>query len=941
MRNRLHVAIVAGLLFSLAGAKAAHATLADAQNHFLHGRYPEAEAEAKKLKGKDAAAGNLLLGRIQLRTGKYKVAEATFRAAAKSLKGKDALDAQVGIAEALRATGATAAARKELEAALAKDSTHLRARAIYGEVLEDMGEYAMAEAVFDKFYDDYNDGKIDDKQADQMMYVAIAAGHLGRFEDANDTYRTAVDLDANLLEANVRWGDLFMQKYSAGYAEMSFDEVLKVDPNHPDALVGMARVKLEQSLVDIEPLALCDKALTHNPVHAGALNVKAGILIRGAKYPEAKLVIAKALASNPSDLQALSNRAGLEFLLDDKAAFNATVKKTLALNAKYAELYHTVAEFLNRELRYPDAIPMEEAALKLRPEYYVAMAELASHHLRMGDEVRGRQLLDEAFKRDPFNVRAYNLLNLYEDILDKDYEFVDWPPASSKKPARFRLRVAKTERDVMIPRISPLLDQAFDAMVKRYGFTPQLPITIELYAEGEHYSVRSIGLPSLSPGFLAMCFGKVITAQSPHERSINWGLMLWHELGHVFAIQLSAWRVPRWFTEGLSEYETVITRKEWRRENDRDLWKALKLGKLTSVADLDPAFLDPATVQVAYHQSSVLVGWMAETWGMPKIAEGLKAWSKGVATPAVLKQITGLDSPAIDAAFRKYLAVKLKAYDGSYFIEREAYEDLEAREKFAKANPTDAGGHAALALAYLNAEDLDKAKLAAQAALKLDAKRKDALWVMGDVAVLEKKDLEAKSWLDKLVAAGGDGYDARGKLGLIAYRAKNLAEAEKQLAMAKRMNPEASEPYELLYQLYSELGQGDKALIEMEGYAWIENMDAKAFEILVLRHAEKSNWKKVVEFGEISNHINPWNGKVLERLGRAYNELGRADDAIRELSAATLLVNDDAPGEPARVQFELAKAYVKKKDKKRAQDALNKAIKLDPKNAEFKLLKIK
>ena len=59
-----------------------------------------------------------------------------------------------------------------------------------------------------------------------------------------------------------------------------------------------------------------------------------------------------------------------------------------------------------------------------------------------------------------------------------------------------------------------------------------------------------------------------LAAISPKAEPFNWGNVLWHELGHVFAIQLSKSRVPRWFTEGLSEYETVRARPEWRREND-------------------------------------------------------------------------------------------------------------------------------------------------------------------------------------------------------------------------------------------------------------------------------------------------------------------------------------------------------------------------------------
>ena len=103
--------------------------------------------------------------------------------------------------------------------------------------------------------------------------------------------------------------------------------------------------------------------------------------------------------------------------------------------------------------------------------------------------------------------------------------------------------------------------------------------------------MRTVGLPDI--GALGVCFGQVITAMSPATGDINWGMVLWHELGHVFAIQLSNSRVPRWFTEGLSEYETLIARPDWRRENDADLYGAVANGTLPSIGDLNSEFMQP------------------------------------------------------------------------------------------------------------------------------------------------------------------------------------------------------------------------------------------------------------------------------------------------------------------------------------------------------------
>ena len=118
----------------------------------------------------------------------------------------------------------------------------------------------------------------------------------------------------------------------------------------------------------------------------------------------------------------------------------------------------------------------------------------------------------------------------------------------------FRFRVTQREEPVLLHYVKPFVAREYAELVKRYHFTPEGPLTIELYANPEHYAVRTVGLPGLEA--LGVTFGKVVTGMSPLGGRFNWGLMLWHEVAHIFSIQMSRARVPRWFTEGLSEYET-------------------------------------------------------------------------------------------------------------------------------------------------------------------------------------------------------------------------------------------------------------------------------------------------------------------------------------------------------------------------------------------------
>src|SRR6201995_429512 len=132
---------------------------------------------------------------------------------------------------------------------------------------------------------------------------------------------------------------------------------------------------------------------------------------------------------------------------------------------------------------------------------------------------------------------------------------------------------------------------------------------------------------------------------SPKDEHFNIGMTLWHELAHVFHIQLSKSHVPRWFTEGLAEYETLIERAEWRREYDADLSQALDRGKIPGVADMNRAFShaeDMSDMATAYYASTQIVRYVVETWGMPKVRQMLSAWGEGKRTPEVIREVLGV-----------------------------------------------------------------------------------------------------------------------------------------------------------------------------------------------------------------------------------------------------------------------------------------------------------
>ena len=918
------------LVVAMTTGRMAHADLASGRDKLIAGDYKTAIAELGKVTGKDRTTARILLARAQITTGDYAGAEATIAPLA---QGKDAqaVEARLVFDQLRRITGRTRDARTDLEQ-LHKDHPDDRAvRTALGEVRYLLGDMVGARSLFDETIKEYDANQLDLDDPVQTYQLAIAAYHTSEYRLANDTFRETVKLRPQMTDAGVAWADLFLEKYAAQLAEQTLEDVFKVNPNDPEAHAAMAEVIVDTRYDLAAVRHHLDAALAVNPRNARALKVRASIEIDQNQWATATRTLDGVLAANKDDVVAIAMKATIAWLRDDTKSYDAEVQRALAIDPAYAGLYRIVARAAVREHRYVEAIELEKRAVALKPDYFEAMAGVGLGYLRLGLEKEGLDWLEKSWAGDKYNVRTFNTRTLFKETIPKEYTF-----GTSKD---FRIRYHNDEKAVLARYVEPALERAFADMVKRYGFTPKTPITIELYADRNDYGIRTIGLPDIAA--LGVTFGQVVTAMSPANGDINWGMVLWHELGHVFAIQLSSSRVPRWFTEGLSEYETLIARPDWRRENDADLYGAVANGTLVSIGDLNSEFMQPdaSAVVVAYYQSAVTLEYLIGTYGFPKIVEALKLYGKGRETPDVLQAITGKTIAQLDADFRKYLDIRLAPYAGTFKLPTRGFDDVTKLEIAADAAPRDAGARAHLALGHYYAGEADKAMTAAGAALALDPKQPIARYIQAEV-VLHQGDLpRARALYQGLIADGHDSFDLRSRLAQIAEGEGKAAEVEQQLCAAKKLDPERSFPYQELAQRYEKYGLLAKALTELEHYAFLEQMDLAPLKKLVVEYGKLGNWAKVRTYGEMATYINPSDPDILGGLARAYLELRQPARAL--FTYETMLLTSPPPRRPALVHLGRVRALIALGKTADARAALAQAMKTEPENAEALELKAK
>lgn len=599
----------------------------------------------------DVVAQKALL-RVYLETGRYAEAEATAKRFL--TKTPDAGSIRHELGEALAMTGKHTEAIAEFERAAAdadkSGAVHDRLASDLrrAEVLESIGQEERARPIYESFVKYYTDN--DPESALELTLIARALVHIDRFQDANDIFRSAIEADSDFLDAQLSAGELFTSKYQYGDAAQFYADALKINPNSARAHLDVALNKRFEG--GEEMTAALARALAINPNFVEALAVKAGLALEAGQFDSASTDIEKALKVNPRSLEAHSLKAAM-FYLQDKD-FEPLVTATLAINPRYGGIFNTLSRYATITRRTEQAATFARRAIDTEPRLWDAHLNLGMALLRMGQMQPGRDAVEKAFKGDPFNFWAKNTL----DLLDTMADFRE------TKSAGFVIKASAQESDVLAPYATSLLEEAAAKLTSKYKFTPKGPIIVEIFQNHEDFAVRTLGIPGL--GALGVCFGVVIAQDSPSAREageFNWGSTLWHEYVHVITLQMTDYRVPRWFSEGLSVYEERRARPGWGDDWNPLFVRSFVDGRWFKIADLDAGFQRPRTPQdvpIAYFQASQICEFIVERFGFDAILRMLELYRDKAHTPDVLRQVLKLSEAEFDKEFFAYVETKAR-----------------------------------------------------------------------------------------------------------------------------------------------------------------------------------------------------------------------------------------------------------------------------------------
>jgi tetratricopeptide (TPR) repeat protein len=600
--------------------------------------------------------------------------------------------------------------------------------------------------------------------AAEILRGAQALQALAAVEDAQAAFRDAATAAPRDPAVNTAWGEFFLERQCQTCipeAVKSFQMALEQDPRHVPAMLGLARAIAS----DNPPAAIATarKILEVNPSHVETHVFLAGQAADAGKRDEARQLLQKALGVNPSSLQALSLLAALAYVEDKTPEFESQVAKVLAIAPNNPDVYRVAAEYTAHAYRFDEAVALVRRGLALAPRDQVSLANLGMYLLRTGDERGAREALETSFKLNPYDVVTYNLLEMM-DTLDG---FI------TTEAPDIVLRLDKEDAPVLQQATLDLARRALATLSKRYQFTPKGPILIEMFPKHDHFAVRTAGLPGMI-GALGACFGRVVTLDSPRARpgEFQWEATLWHELAHVITLQMSNQRLPRWLSEGISEYEETVERPgRWGRAGEVMYANLMNRGETIKLKELNAAFQSPQLIGIGYYQASLLVNHIVERFGHEGLRKLVSIHAKGMDDEAGLEAALGIDFDDLQTSFDAAMEKRFGAMRAALKAPGEGSElfkmNVEMLRPLAEKNSDSFPVQMVLGHALRKAGDLDGALKAYEraAALVPMATGDDSANVHIAQIALERKDMpRAIAALETLLKYDFDNVDVARQL---------------------------------------------------------------------------------------------------------------------------------------------------------------------------------
>jgi tetratricopeptide (TPR) repeat protein len=252
------------------------------------------------------------------------------------------------------------------------------------------------------------------------LLASILAGY-GQLEESIPLYRQAVKLAPDYLPARVRLGDVLLKANHDKEAYEAYEGVLRINGEHPYALLGLARVEIQRGEWDSARIHLEAAAAKSNYAIGGDLLVN-------AYEKTGRATLARSLAAQQKASGAFYDIPDPwvdELFIDCYDPYRATIASGSAMRngdmdtairllehvnkvaPRYALAYYHLGLIYTELKKIPNAIMAMEKSAELDPAFSDTWLRLVRLNAQSGDELAARMALEKGIKLCPHSPRLH------------------------------------------------------------------------------------------------------------------------------------------------------------------------------------------------------------------------------------------------------------------------------------------------------------------------------------------------------------------------------------------------------------------------------------------------------------------------------------------------------------------------------------------------------
>ncbi|MEZ6110932.1 MAG: tetratricopeptide repeat protein [Pirellulaceae bacterium] len=863
----------------------------------LRGRYEEAQERYESLLESNPLEAGLGIARCAMAIGHYEQAEARLeKLAEREPKSADVLAELAGL---LLDRGEVDRAEQRAREALAVRDSHSAARWVVAEAARQQGRAGEARDGY-AWFAEHPPRDADTRAEDWLWFGRGLAQHARWQRDSNAFARLVNDVlprawksNADYWPARLDSARLFLEKYNQPDAMKDLNAALAINPRAAEAHVLRAQLALQGFELDKARRSL-EVAFETNPNLLSAQQTLADVLLAELKPAEALERLEQALQRNPHDEPTLGRIAAIYLTLDGQTASDQDDSRLTRLAQKVTErnphcgrFYQAAGESCELMRRFRQAAEFYATAFERSPELIDIRGQLGLTLMRMGDESRAAELLDESFEADPFNVRVKNMLEVL-DVL-QGYAVLE--------TEHFVLKFDRGMDQLLAEEMADFLeDEVYPAAVRQMGFAPPEKTLIEIFNRAKNtdghgwFSARMVGLPFI--GTVGACAGKIVAITSPAAmpERFNWARVMRHEFIHVINLQQTDFNIPHWFTEGLAvSHEDLPRPTEW----NAILARRARAEQLFTLDNINLGFIRPGNTDdwtLAYCQAELYVEFMREQFGEDGPARLLRANAEHFETPRAIEQAFDVSLPEFERGYRAFVDRLVSQISDS---DAAPNRDAKTLEAAIAENPQDAEALAKLAYQQLEQGRAPQARALALRAQAVDPRHPLAAYVLARIYLSIG---DAKTALPLLTDSLDEAQPNPRGLGLLAalrVKAKQWDEAARLYEIGAKKFPADDRWLKGLARVYLETADTDRLPTILARLAELDYDSVTLRRKLTELAAAESDWPEAARWANQVLQIDVQDADCHALLARALVEQSKHEDAIKRYQRALRLVPEN------------------------------------------------